>query len=317
MENLLPFILLAIGFVLIIKGSDWFIDAVIWIAEVFNIPNIIIGATIVSLCTTLPETMVSVGSAIRGNTEIAFGNAVGSIACNTGFILAIIIILSRPKLIDKGKILRKTGFLFFLLLLLTFFGFWLNQLNRMVGLTFLAILVYFLYSNIQEARGSKKEMLDHEIPDKSKAAVLRNLFFFVLGLTMTIGGANLLITNGEIIARMLGVPDVVIGLTLTALGTSLPELVTAITAIYKKAEDISIGNVIGANILNIILVLGLSSLIKPIPILADYLSFHLPFVIAIVGLVLFFLLITKKRLQRYQGFLLFAVYSGFVYLMFR
>lgn len=317
MNDLMPFLLFFVGFILIIKGSDWFLDATIWVAKVLHIPNIIIGATIVSLCTTLPEAMVSSSSALKGNADIAFGNALGSIACNTGFILAVTIILSKPPITNKKSIIKQGLFLLSMLGLLTAFALVFGELNIIAGVTFLAILVYYLYSNVKEARISKTESIEDDKIDKSKNTIIRFTILFIVGIIMTIIGANILVTNGEKIARIFGVPDVIIGLTLTALGTSLPELVTAITAVVKKAHDISIGNVLGANILNIILVLGISSSILPIKIDPSYLNFHIPFVTAIVATVFLFAVFSKKYLHRYQGFVILAMYSGYIYLMFR
>lgn len=317
MENYLPIILFLVGFVLIIKGSDWFIDSTIWIAKVLKVPNIIIGATLVSLCTTLPEAMVSGSSAIRGNTEIAFGNAVGSIAANTGFILALTILLSQPEITDKKK-LKETGlFLLALIAGLAGISWFFGEISRVTGVIFLAILVFYLYMNVKDAKASAMEIAHDEAIDHSSRVVFNRLFFFIIGLVMTVIGANLLVTHGETLAKMLGVPDVIIGLTLTAFGTSLPELVTAITAVVKKAHDISIGNVLGANILNIIMVLGLSSTILPIQTPASYFTLHIPFVFAIVSLVVFFSFVNKTHLKRWNGLLIMAVYFSYLFIIFQ
>lgn len=316
MEEYFPYLLFLLGFILIIKGSDWFIDATIWIAKVLKVPNIIIGATLVSICTTLPEAMVSGSSAINGNSEIAFGNAIGSIACNTGFILALTIILAKPILEERKKLLKTGLFLISMLALLTIFSILFGELSRVTGIIFLGILILYLYNNVKDAKASKKEIEEDEKIKHTPNIVTKNIIMFLVGITFTVIGANLLVTNGEIIAEALGVPDVIIGLTLTAFGTSLPELVTAITAIVKKAHDISIGNVLGANILNIILVLGLSSSILPINIQPKYLSYHIPFVFAIVGLVVLFSSVNKKNLKRWNGIVIMAIYFSYIYFMF-
>ncbi|GMQ57338.1 calcium/sodium antiporter [Vallitalea sediminicola] len=315
MEKYSPYLLFLVGFIMIIKGSDWFIDATIWIAKVLKVPNIIIGATLVSICTTLPEAMVSGSSAINGNASIAFGNALGSIACNTGFIMGLTIILSRPEIRQKKK-LRRTGlFLVFLLSLLTVFSLVFGEISRITGFMFLGILVLYLYNNIKDAKMSSIEVKQDESIEVTKGIVIKNLIFFIIGIAFTIVGANLLVTNGETIAKILGVPDIIIGVTLTAFGTSLPELVTAITAIVKKAHDISIGNVLGANILNIILVIGLSSSILPFKIQPSWLSYHIPFVFAIVLILVAFTLINKKRFQRWNGVLMIATYFAYIYFL--
>ena len=317
MENLTSIILFLVGFGLIIKGSDWFIDSTIWVAKVLKVPNIIIGATLVSICTTLPEAMVSGSSAIRGNTDIAFGNAVGSIAVNTGFILALTILLTQPAITNK-KQLRRTGL--FLLALIASLGasaYFLGEIPRSVGIIYLVIMVIYLYMNVREARASATEIAHDEAIDRSREVIIKRTGFFIVGLIMTVIGANLLVTHGEVLARVLGVPDVVIGLTLTALGTSLPELVTAITAIRKGAHDISIGNVLGANILNIIMVLGLASTITPINTPTSYFVLHIPFVFAIVGLVVLFSLINNKELKRWNGAVILITYISYLIVMFK
>lgn len=315
MKENLPYLLFLLGFIMIIKGSDWFIDATIWIAKVLRVPNIIIGATLVSLCTTLPEAMVSGSSAISGNASIAFGNALGSIACNTGFILGLTIILSTPAILQRKK-LHKTGlFLVFLLTLLTTFAFAFGEISRVTGFMFLGILVLYLYNNIKDAKMSPAEIAEDEAIEKTKPIITKNIIMFAVGITLTVVGANLLVENGELIARKLGVPDIIIGVTLTAFGTSLPELVTAITAIVKKAHDISIGNVLGANILNIVLVIGLSSSILPFKIQPSWLSYHIPFVTVIVLLLVLFSFINKKKFRRWNGVLMVCTYVAYIYFM--
>lgn len=317
MENNMSILLFLVGFVLIIKGSDWFIDSTIWLAKILKVPNIIIGATLVSICTTLPEAMVSGSSAIRGNTEIAFGNAIGSIACNTGFILALTIILSQPAITNKKK-LKQTGmFLLVLIAAVAGIGFIFGEISRVTGIIFLVILVIYLYLNVKDARASAMEIAHDEAIVHDKSVASKKIILFIIGLIMTVVGANLLVTHGETLAKLLGVPDVVIGLTLTAFGTSLPELVTAITAIAKKAHDISIGNVLGANILNIIMVLGLSSTITPIETPASYFALHIPYVFVIVGLVVVFSYFNKTHLRRWNGLLIMSVYASYLFIMFR
>ncbi|TCT16802.1 cation:H+ antiporter [Natranaerovirga pectinivora] len=300
---------------MIIKGSDWFVDATIWIAKVLRIPNIIIGATLVSLCTTLPEAMVSTSSALKGNPDIAFGNAIGSIACNTGLILAITIILTRPTLGDKKRIFGQGFFVLSLLGFITVTGMITGYISSLIGNLLLVLLgVYILYNVASSYKMKKKTPQREERVDVNGKLILQNAFLFIIGLVLTIWGANLLVENGEIIAKLLGIPDVIVGLTLTAFGTSLPELVTAITAVVKKAQDISIGNVLGANILNILLVIGVASSILPIPMQPDWISFHLPFVSLIVGLVVVYALMNQKRFNRWNGIVILSTYA--VYLFF-
>lgn len=315
LEQMMPFLLFIAGLIMIIKGSDWFVDSAVWIAKVLKIPDIIIGATLVSLCTTLPEAMVSTSSALRGNTDMAFGNALGSIIFNTGFILAIVIIFSTPRLRERKKFQQTGHFLILLLFFLFFVGLLFQQISQKIGFLLLGILVFYLYNNI---RNSKKEP-DLTMPTpvhKDKFSIIKNIVAFIVGVLLTIGGANLLVVYGEEIARILGVPDLVIGLLLTSVGTSLPELVTAIVSMKKEAQDLSIGNILGANILNIILVIALTATILPIQIGKSWILFHLPFAIFIIAAVLFFIRINEEKLQRKNGLFLLCSYLIYVFLTF-
>lgn len=317
MNDWIPVILFILGLILIISGSGWFIDSTIWIAKVLKVPNLIIGATLVSLCTTLPEAMVSGSSAIKGNADIAFGNAMGSIAFNTGFILSLTMILIQPKLTEKKKLRKNSLILFFIFIVLTVFSILFDALTRITGILFLGMVVLYIYSNVLDAKmDSRSRRNKYERVAKDKKTIVKNIFLFIIGIVFTIYGANLLVSNGEIIAKILGVPDVIIGLTLTAFGTSLPELVTSITSIIKKAHDISIGNIIGANILNIILVLGISSSILPIKIQNSYLTTYIPFTFAIIALVVFFIFANRTRLKRWNGIIVMGLYFTYVYFMF-
>lgn len=307
MEQLLPFLLFLLGFIMIIKGSDWFIDSTIWIAKILNVPNIIIGATLVSLCTTLPEAMVSTSSALKGNGEIAFGNAIGSIACNTGFILGLSILLSRPVIKEKLDFQKKGLLLISLLIALMGVGYVFEEIPRYAGFILIIILVIYLGNNVKAAL-TKPYDGENTAIDKSMTTMIRMIVLFVIGLILTIVGANLLVENGEDIARLLGVPDVVIGLTLTAFGTSLPELVTAITSYVKKAGDLSVGNIIGANLMNILLVIAAATSIYPIQVEPTYLTFHVPFVILIVCIPVLASFSRKNYFSRMAGLFMMITY---------
>jgi cation:H+ antiporter len=299
---------------MIIKGSDIFIDSVIWFTKITKIPDIIIGATLVSLGTTLPELMVSASAAIHGNTEIAIGNALGSIICNTGLILAIIIIISRPKFTNKKEFQQNGILLMLLLLLLTFVSFVYGEISRFTGVILLGILVWYLYRNVRKSISKNKTIQNEDNKEKivNTKKIISNSVMFIIGLILTLFGSRLLITNGEQIAILLRVPDVIIGLTMTAFGTSLPELMTSITSLRKKAYDISIGNILGANILNVILVIAVSSTILPIPINGNILHLHLPFVLLIVSVTLLFSFMCKNIFRRRCGFIMVFAYINYL-----
>ena len=315
MHQFLPYILFGLGFIMIIKGSDWFIDSVIWLAKVLKVPNIIIGATLVSLCTTMPEAMVSVNSALKGNSEIALGNAIGSIACNTGLILGFSILITRYPLKEKKEFQKKGIMLIALLLGLMVFGYEFGEIPRYVGLALLGMLVLYLNSNIKSALKNPCTTDESDL-EKDKATIIKMVISFSVGLILTIWGADLLVDNGVIIAKLLGVPDIVIGLSLTAFGTSLPELVTSISAIARKADDLALGNIIGANIMNIILVVGASATILPINISHMSLALHLPFVVFIVLIPVIASFINKLYFSRYVGLLKVITYSLYIVLIY-
>lgn len=340
MGQWLYFLLFLLGLVLIIKGSDWFIDSVIWVATVFKIPYIIIGATIVSICTTLPETFVSLTASLKGETDIAFGNAFGSIAINTGVILGILLIFAKPMIEDRNAYKRNGSFSIFVILLCFFASIYFGEINRPIGVLLILLLIYFLFSNYQQAKNLMNLQAAYDIEDElnpedtkviaegavydkdegdidvSRGVIIKKTFLFVIGITAVIYGSSLLVDNGILIAEILGVPSIVIAITFTALGTSLPELVTTISSIRKKVSNLGVGNIIGANILNVVQVIGISAIANPISIKHDptIVSFQIPMVIVLVGLALLFGMISKGGFKRWQGVILLVVYS--IFLMF-
>ena len=255
MPTLIPVLLFAVGLVFLIKGGDWFVDGATGIARQFRLPELLIGATVVSIGTTLPEVMVSTASALSGHGEIAYGNAIGSIICNTALIAAITIAI-RPGRVD-AKSLR--------------------------------------------------------LP-----VALKNIVMLIAGAALIAVGANLLVDNGTLIAQALGVPESVIALTFVALGTSLPELVTAISSLAKGHGALSLGNVIGANVFNLVLVSGVSVTLAPFSVpqsaaIAGYnasLVLDIPVMLLVMALLTIPALATGK-LRRTQGLALLAIYAAF------
>ena len=338
MQQFTYFLMFGLGLAMIIKGSDWFIDAVIWTATVFKIPYIIIGATIVSICTTMPETFVSLAASLKGQTDVAFGNAIGSVAINTGVIMVIIIIFAEP-FIENMPAFKRSGVLLIGVLIFTWVsGLVLGEITRVIGTMLILFMVYYLISNFLQAKKMMDMDIKYDIEDDmkidkghalyegvsydeeekdinvSRKVILKNIFFFIIGITLVIIGSNLLVDNGIRIAEILGVPSIVIAITFTALGTSLPELVTAITSIRKKVTNLGVGNIIGANILNIVQVLGISSLVTPIPLGKDpsILTFQFPLVIIIVSCAILFGVFGKNGFKRWHGAVIFAFYFIFL-----
>lgn len=311
MYTLLVFILFAVGLVLIIKGGDYFVDASVWIAKVSGIPQFIIGATIVSIATTMPELIVSLMAALDGKVDMAIGNAVGSVTANSGIILALSVIIAPFAIRSKDYILKT-----FLLILsiLSLYIFSLTGKLSPIGCIILAvILIIFVYENLKSAKSAKSVNSDEVKKSVSKKEIYTNIGKFIFGCAGIIIGARLLVDNGTVIAQILHVPDSIISVTMIAIGTSLPELITAITAIRKKQGALSAGNIIGANIIDTTLILPVCSLAagKPLTISAQSLKFDLP-VCLIVNALIFIPTLMKSKFSRFQGILVFAVYAAYI-----
>lgn len=313
-------ILFLIGFVLITKGADIFINCTVDIGKKTKISEIILGATIVSFATTLPELTVSLFASLDGHTTMSLGNAVGSIICNTGLVLGLVAFIS-PFSVDKKMFFSKSVLLLICVILLLLLGIdkSITKIDSILLLTMLAIYMYSNYRSVVE-KGSKSR-----VNNTSKVKGNNNLgewiriaLLFALGLIMMILGSRLLVDNGVIIAEWIGVPQGVISLTVIALGTSLPELVSSLTAIKKNHHAISVGNILGANILNIVSVIGISSIPNDIPILSQNMRIDFPFMIVLL-LILILPTIKKNKLYRFQGLIMlivYLIYIGILYTMY-
>lgn len=314
---LIPVLLFAAGLILLIKGGEWFVDGATGIAHRFRIPELIIGATIVSAGTTLPEVMVSAASALSGHGEIAYGNAIGSIICNTALIAAITVAVRPPKV--EGASLRMPVLFFFgAAALYAGVAYTTGKFTRGVGLLLLAIFaVYMMYHVMQVKKLPAVEI--EKSPMEEYASPARDVIKLLIGAAAVAWGADLLVDNGTLIAQALGVPESVIALTFVALGTSLPELVTAITALVKGHGALSLGNVIGANLFNLVWVSGLSVVLSPFAIPASKqiagMNASLVLDIPLMLFVMAFLTlpaIRRGKLARWQGVTLLCVYAAFV-----
>ena len=310
-------LLFAAGLVCIIKGGDLFVDAAGWIAEASGIPKFIIGATIVSFATTLPEMLVSVFAALEGNADIAVGNAVGSVTANTGLIMCLSLVYMTC-LMERRQFGVKACLL--LAAILSLFGFTRDgRLSVAEGLLVLVIFAGFLAESLISARREQGTELkeDEERPAVSGKTVAGNIVKFVLGAAGIVLGAQLLIDNGSAIAALLGVPDAIVAATMIAIGTSLPELVTTLTAIRKRESSLSVGNIIGANIMDLTLILPLCSLIlgKPLPVQSQGMLLDIPACLIICAAVLVPAL-WKGKFQRWMGFLAGGLYIVYLTVMF-
>ena len=315
---LIPVLWFAVGLVLLIKGGNWFVSGATGIAHRFHLPELLIGATVVSIGTTLPEVMVSATSALGGHGEMAYGNAIGSIICNTALIAAITVTL-RPAPVDPKTLKRPVLFFFGTALIYAGTAYGTGYFSRGLGLILLAIFCLYLYSTIRAAfRNPAPENLGQNIVPEGKKALMRDILLLVIGAVLVAVGADLLVDNGTIIAKALGVPESVIALTVVALGTSLPELVTAITSLVQGHGALSLGNVIGANILNLVLVSGISMTLTPFEVPCSSvllghnasLILDIPMMLLVMG-ILTLPTLKAKKLSRWQGIALLVLYAAF------
>ncbi|MBQ9756997.1 MAG: calcium/sodium antiporter [Clostridia bacterium] len=313
---LIPVLLFLVGIVLLIKGGDWFVDGATGIAHRFHIPEILIGATIVSIGTTLPEVMVSAGAALSGHGEIAYGNAIGSIICNTSLIAAITIAV-RPSAVNKKPLVLPIVFFFIAAIVYSFVAYFAGFFSRAVGIVLVSIFVVYMVISVIQAKKSLAEKKDEE-ETAVEGSLWKELILLVVGAAVIAVGADLLVDNGTIIAQMLGVPESVIALTFVALGTSLPEFVTAITSLIKGHSSLSLGNIIGANLFNLVLVSGVSTVLSPFPVpnssqifgVNTSLAVDIPVMFLVMSLMVFPALM-RGKLSRIQGIILLLIYAVF------
>lgn len=323
MDIVLQLLLLALGLVLLVKGADWFVDGAAGLATRLGIPQLVIGLTIVAMGTSAPEAAVSITSALKGNADITIGNIVGSNILNILIILGISAAIT-PLLVAKSTVRYEIPFMIFITVLLLGLG-WDGSISLANGLIFLAFFLLYLgylfrmaqVSYVLKASKSQEETLDaqetvptlEEIAEEKLAAKPGWMLALltVAGLILVILGSDFTVDAASAIARVLGLSERFIGLTIVALGTSLPELFTSISAARKGNADIAIGNIVGSNIFNILFVVGLSALIIPV-------SFATPFrfdtLVAIGAAVMLWLCCLKnQKLQRWAGVSMLAAYA--------
>ncbi len=316
-------ILFILGLVLLIRGGDWFVDGAVMIARRFSVPELLIGATVVSVGTTLPEVLVSAGAAAIGESQIAYGNAIGSVICNTALIAALSAAVI-PGVIDRKSIKSPVIFFFIAAAIYTLTACLTGEFTRVTGLILLAVFAVYMILTVKQAFRKSAASPD-EVPDGPEPAVSmpKSVLLLIVGAVMIAIGAKLLVDNGIVIAGALGVPESVIGLTMVALGTSLPELITAITSLRKGHGALSVGNIIGANLFNLVLVSGLAIVISPFGVPAEKQLFgmnasfvlDLPVMWAVM-LIFTIPSIVRKRISRIQGIVLLAIYAAFLTLQF-
>lgn len=301
-------VIFVVGLVFIIKGGDWFVDSASWFAEATGIPKFVVGATVVSFATTLPELLVSVRAAMNGSAQLAIGNAVGSVTANTTLIMGVSLV-AMASAVNRKSFTLKGG-----LLLAASIGLTLLSLSGALptwsAYILWAIFLIFMISNLVEG---KKASENDEIDVYEKKEIPGKVLFFILGTAGIVLGAEFLVGSGQTIAKSMGISEAIIGFTVIALGTSLPELVTTLTAIRKKESGLSVGNIIGANIIDLTLILPLCAIIngQPLPVANMNLVFDFPVCIAACAVAVVPTIIMGK-FKKWQGALLLVIYVGYM-----
>ena len=315
---IVPVLLFAVGLVFLIKGGDWFVDGATGVARRFGLPELLIGATVVSIGTTLPEVMVSTTSALSGHGEIAYGNAIGSVICNTALIAAITVAV-KPGKVDPKSLRLPVAFFFTAAAIYAGVAYTTGYFSRVTGLILLAMFAAYMTATVWQMKShSSAARPSAPQPEAGENSMLKDAVLLIAGAALIAVGADLLVDNGTLIAQALGVPESVIALTFVALGTSLPELVTAITSLVKGHGALSLGNVIGANLFNLVLVSGVSVTLAPFSIpqnstIAGH-NASLVLDIPVMFLVMAFLTLPalrRGRLSRFQGVALLLIYGAF------
>ena len=308
MSYFLVVLLFLIGLLLIIKGGDFFVDSAVWFAEALNVPKFIIGATIVSFATTLPELLVSLFASIQGKNIMAAGNAIGSVSANLGLIMGISVVCI-PAAIKRGEFAFKG-----ILMTLTCALLWLFARNGNIGIAesiiMLCVFALFMAENVLAA---KKEMSASEKNEISRSDFGKNALLFIIGIAGIVAGSRLMVDNGSEIARIFGISEGIISITIIAIGTSLPELVTTVTAISKKQSSLSVGNIIGANIIDLAIILPICSLVSggTAAVEAQTYAVDIPMCLGISLLAIAPPLIFG-RLHRVQGALMLISYVAYI-----
>ena len=303
-------VIFIVGLVLTIKGGDWFVDSASWFAEATGIPKFVVGATVVSFATTLPEMLVSVRAAMNGSAQLAIGNAVGSVTANTTLIMGVSLV-AMAGVISRKEISLKGGLLLAAIIGLTVLSL-SNTLPVWSAYILWAIFIIFMASNLIEG---KKSVTAEMSEDYEKKDIPKKILFFIIGTAAIVFGAEFLVSSGKTIASEIGISETIIGFTVIALGTSLPELVTTLTAIRKKENSLSVGNIIGANIIDTTLILPLCSVInrQPLPVERINLVFDFPVCIAACAIAIIPTII-QGRFKKWQGYALLTIYA--LYMLF-
>ncbi|NMA61357.1 MAG: calcium/sodium antiporter [Firmicutes bacterium] len=299
------YLIFILSLVAVTKGADWLVEGAVDLARLWGVSQIVIGATIVSLGTTLPETLISAFAAAQGKGDVIVGTAIGSIIFNTAVILGLAAIIRPPKLTERQPF-YKAGTMVGVLVLFALLA-WDLYISRGDSILLAFILILFLGSNMWN--GTKKSEKERVVASKNE--VSKHLFHLIIGSIFVVAGAHFLLESGVEIARILRVPEAIIAVTLFAVGSSLPELITAITAASKGHTDLVLGNVMGANTLNIVFVISTAGLISPFSVAPSVLSVDVLFSLIMMSVLLIPALFTKK-ISRLQGIISIIAYFSYL-----
>lgn len=313
MEMAIQLLFLVLGFVMLVKGADLFVDGASGVATKFGIPQMVIGLTIVAMGTSAPEAAVSITAAFAGNADITIGNIVGSNILNILIILGISALVY-PLAIQKSTLIIDIPVVLLATVILFLLGFdsKISRIDGIIMLVVFAAYLFYLFTVAKKEASQKKlngttEHIQSEENVTKEISLLKALIFTVIGLVLIVGGSKFVVNSATAIAKALGLSQRFIGLTIVALGTSLPELFTSVTAALKKNSDIAIGNIVGSNIFNILFIVGLSGLIIPVPFATDFRFDTIISGVAAILLLLFCL--PKKKLPRFAGAIMLICYA--------
>ena len=312
-------LLIIVGFFLLIKGADFLVDGSSKIAKKFHIPEIIIGLTIVSIGTSMPELFVSITSALDGYSDMAVGNVIGSNIANLLLILGLSTVISSVKFKRETRLIEIPLCLIFTVIFLVLCNIG-QDISMLDALILIALFIAFiLYTIVMAFKGEKFDSKDNdeeiEETDEKSDSTLKNIIYVIVGIIALKFGGDLTVNNAVNVAKIIGLSEKIISLTILAVGTSLPELVTSVSAAIKGKSDIAIGNILGSNIFNMLLIIGVSGLIKPIIYNVSYNMDMTILIIATIVLSLFPVIPPKNKMSRFNGILyliLFGIYMGIV-----
>lgn len=317
-------ILIIVGFFLLIKGADFLVDGSSTIAKKFHIPEIVIGLTIVSIGTSMPELFVSITSALNGYSDMAIGNVLGSNVCNLLLILGLATVIRDVKFQRETRLIEIPMCLAFSLVFMAVCN-TNNTISRAEAIFLLALfLLFILYTIFMGIKGEKFDAEDEKSKKKktrksdeiTKSSMVKSIFYVILGILGLKFGGDLTVNNAVEVAKHFNVSEKIISLTILAIGTSLPELVTSVTAAIKGNSDIAIGNIIGSNIFNMLLIIGISSLIKPIIYNISYNFDMIILIISIFILSLFPIIPPKNHMSRVNGVIYLLLYISYMVYLF-